>query len=125
MSPVVAVSLAVMAAADVVTILLLAAVAIAGMRLLRHGRKILNGFDPDIQPIKNDVRALAHDFRTIADVARDGAEHARTSAEQLGQAAGNVRSLIVPPTVPRWGLLAGAKVGARAVRSWHARRRAA
>jgi len=125
MSPVVAVSLAVMAAADIITILLLAAVAVAGMRLVRNVRRILNGFNPELQPIKDDIRSLTQEFRTIADVARDGAQHARASAEQIGQAAGDVRSLIVPPTVPRWGMMAGARAGARAVRSWHARRRAA
>ena len=79
MSPVATVSLAVMAAADVVTFLLLGALGVAGLRLIRHVQRILHGLDPDTQPIQREVRSLVQRLRTVAGVARDGAQHARTS----------------------------------------------
>jgi len=108
MSPVVAVSLAMMAAADVVTFLRLGVLGVARLRLIRHVQRILLGLDPDTQPIQREVRSLVQRLRTVAGLARDGAQHARTGVSHLGVAAGNVRTLVAPPTVPRWGLAPGA-----------------
>ncbi len=119
------IALAVMAAADVVTLLFLLALGLAALRVIRHVQAVVRGLQPDVQPIVSDVRSLLQRMRTTADVARNGAEHARASLSGFGDAAGHIRALVAPPAFSRWGLLAGSKTGARAVRKWYAKRRAA
>ncbi len=123
MSTVPAVALAVMAATDVVTVLLVVALGLAALRLARHVRAVMKGLTPETQPIASEIRVLTQRLRATASVAQEGAQHARASASDLGAAAGNVRALVAPPALPRFGLIAGAKTGARFARKWYLKRR--
>jgi hypothetical protein len=125
MSALPTIALAAMAAADVITILLLAALGLAALRVIRHAQSILRGLGPETQPMFGELRALLHRMRATAGVARDGAQHVRTSVGHFGDAAGHIRALVAPPTLSRWGLLAGSKSGRRAARNWYSKRRTA